>query len=355
MPLRNGFWYSTISFKLIEVYEHLSFLSELEAKVRTELGLTKEEKSFAKELGMKPGEGWGLISREGRAEHRERFLANAIRRGWIRIRSHGGSGVYTFEADNLHSETLAVLHVAVKQLGLTPATKLELHGISDNNAINLTVAELQEYAAGEHPAAVGFSVWENPIGNPKSKVKFHRRGCSREYVSYENPAGDFHTKYTGHFEATEGAHLYGTLCENPSRLSKYVDPEQGEGRTVGRFFVGLTRGVGLRENETIALQDVVDFVAGLRREQLPGKLRGGATFITQRGFFTNWKIHKEHPDEDSVQILIFPEFDGGETLSKFEKNMRKTAKALADTFDQRSVVLDLEVNGKLKFLGEAKQ
>jgi hypothetical protein len=354
MPLREGYFYSTVSFKLIEVYEHLSFLSELEAKVRTELGLTKEEKSFAKELGMKPGEGWGLIPREGKAENRERFLTTAMRHGWVRIRAHGGSGVYTFEADNLHSETLATLVLAVKQIGLTPATKLELHGITDNNAISLTVAELMEYAAGERPAAVGFSVWENPIGDPKSKVKLHQRGSLRDFIPYENPAGDFYTKYTGHFNATEGARLYGALQHNPSEISEYIDVEK-EGRSVGRFFVGLTRGLGKKRGWPVDVEDVVKLVSTTRRKQLPKGLRGGATFITQRGFFTDWKAHVEHPDEDSLQVLVYPEFDGGEDLKSFESNMKDMARALADTFDQRSVVLDLEVNGKLKFLGEAKQ
>lgn len=354
MPLREGYWFSTISFKLIEVYEHLSFLSELEAKVRTELGLTKEEKVFAKELGMKPGEGWGLIPREGKAENRERFLTTAMRRGWVRIRAHGGSGVYTFEADNLHSETLSSLHLAVKQLGLSPSTKLELHGITDNNAISLTVAELQEYAAGERPAAVGFSVWENPIGNPKSKVKLRQRGSLRDFIPYENPAGDFYTKYTGHFNATEGARLYGALHSNPAELSEYLDVEK-EGRSVGRFFVGLTRGLGKKRGSPISMEEVIQFVSKARRNQLPARLRGGATFITQRGFFTDWKSHVEHPDEDSLQILLYPEFDGGEDLPLFERNMKEMAKLLAERFDQRAVILDLEVNGKLKFLGEAKQ
>jgi len=355
MPLREGYWFSTISFKLIPVYEHLSFLSELEAKVRTELGLTKEEKAFAKELGMKPGEGWGLIPREGKAENRERFLRTAISRGWVRIRHHGGAEAYTFEADNLHSETLASLVLAVKQMGLTPPTKLELHGITDNNAISLTVAELMEYAAGEHPAAVGFSVWENPLGKPKGKVKFHHRGCPRDFMPYANPAGDFYSKNTGHFHATEGARLYGALHRNPAVLSEYVDTKKGEGRSVGRFFVGLTRGVGKKRGRPIDMEEVIQFVSMTRRDQLPAGLRGGATFITQRGFFTDWKSHNEHPEEDSLQILIYPEFEGGEDLASFEDNMKSMAALLTERFDQRAVVLDLEVDGKLKFLGEAKQ
>lgn len=355
MPLTGGYWFSTKSFDLIEIYEHLQFLSGLEAKVRNELPLTAKESAYAAELGMEPGAGWGLVPREKPAERRERFLREAMRCGWVRIRASQSGSAWTFEASRLNEDTLSSLVLAVKKLDLWPGTPLELHGVEEDKAISLTAEDLLRYAEGEQPAAIGFSVFANPIGNPGGRIRFRQRGCRREFVAYDNPAGGFYTKHTGRFHATEGAKLYGKLQANPAVLSEFIDVDKGEGRSVGRFFLGLTRGVGNQRGREIDPEHVVAFVSQTRRRQLPSGLRGGATFVSQRGFFTNWKAHHEYPEEDSLQVLIYPEFDGGEDLISFEHNMKEMVQMLADRFDQRSVILDLEVDGEQRFLGEAKQ
>lgn len=358
MPLGKGYWFVTHNFDLIDIVEHEGYLRDLSNAMWTSPDTVgPREYAQATTLGMKPGEPWlESVPRETPSVRRARWLKEAMKRGWVRIRQ-APNRMMVFEAWKVNDDLLASLGLAVKQMGLSPETPIEIHEVSSDRPRAMTAGALRAYLAGEESEAtgeVGFSVYSNP---PKGKARFHRWGSKRDAPqAFPNPGGSFHTRQTGHFDATETARLYGGLQRfrlNPAALEAFVKPEEGD--TSAKMFLGLKRGLGEHSGKDIAVDDVVQFVKKMRRSQLAGDLPGGASFITQRGFFTNWKKKHLHPDEDSLQILIYPEYDGGETKASFEVNMGEIAKALSNHYEQESVILHLVVDDDTKFLGHAHQ
>lgn len=358
MARREGFWLDSNALELVPIYDHIVFLSELEAKVRNDLDLTRDEKRWAASLGMAPGKGWGAVTREAPGARKLRFMTDAMKAGWVRIRAHSDLPRVTCEFWGMSDSLMAAIAFGLKKAGVSPKAEIELHNVEAERAWTVTAASLYARLSGESTSEqdveVGFSVYSNP---PKGKAYFHRWGSKRDAPGvFDNPGGDFHTRQTGHFDAIEPARLYGGLRRfhlNPAELDAFVSPE--EGQTVAKIFLGLKRGFGKRSGRDIKVDEVVQLVKKARRKQLEGDLPGGASFITQRGFFTDWKKKHLHPDEDSLQILIYPEFDGGETKESFAKNAGALAKLLSDYFEQESVVLHVVVDDETSFLGHAHQ
>jgi len=352
----EGFWFDSNNFELIEIYDHESFLQELEKKNQFFSDtMTKAEKSEAKSLGMVRGKKWLPVLREGPGQRRERYLTTAMQRGWVRIRRTPGRRYVVLEAWKLSEDAMASIALALRKMGIPDRESVEIHEVSTNTPTVALAgdlyARLRGEAAGEGEARLGWSFYANPLGRGGAKMRV--RGCKRDWVPYPDIGGGFCSGQTGRFEANGPAKVYGGLRRNPAVWSDFVDLRKGEKESEAKIFIGLTRGTGKRRGIPIDPDEIVQFVKRARASQIPERLPGGASFILQRGFFTDWKKKHVHPDEDSLQVLVFPEFDGGETLTSFESNMKELALNLANRFDQESVILNLVVNGELKALGHA--
>lgn len=178
---------------------------------------------------------------------------------------------------------------------------------------------------------------------------------------HENPGGPFRAYnprgVNRTFMPTGPARHYGLVLENPGKLgdwSKY-------GRTQARLFVGLTRGTGERAGEEINREEVIDVVTAVRAYQLDavGRWPGGGSIIAQRGYFTDWRGQSPRflGKEKSLQLLFFPEDfpesqEWREEPGEVVDRMLVLAGVLAGIFDQRSVIVDVEISGQLAFLGD---
>lgn len=378
MREKRGFWFDSGSLEVVPVHDHMDFLDGLESKFRFDFSRTADEERWGKALGMKPGSGWNLPSP---LQRKHTFMLAALKRGWVRIRGHSDLPRMTIEFWKKSDGLLASLGVAIRQVAGTDET-LELHEVSTDTPWLTSVKELMLLARGERAeggelVAKGSGLlrelWARTVeGNPKKGGAMriyanlvaggmHIRGNPATHDDYDNPGGEFDASESGMFTADSPALCFGgrfvkmaPTVSNPEEFGAYIQPKKGEGPSVGRFFVGLKRGLGKRRSSTIKPTEVIEFVKAKRKAQLPKKLPGGASFIMQRGFFTDWSKQHLHPNEKSLQVLVYPEFDGGESLRTFDRNMRDLAMLLRRKFEQKAVILDLVVNGKQKFLGEAK-
>lgn len=379
MREKRGYWFDSKSLEVIPVADHYDFLEKLETKFRFEFTLSPEEKRWGEALGMESGKGWknALLT----SERRKLFMLQALKKGWVRIRGHSDMPRMTIEFWKKTDDLIAALGVAAKQVA-QPNETLELHEVSTNTPWLMKARELMAEAKGEREAggelvAPGSEMmrelWAQTVqankgkgapmriyANPVAKG-MHVRGNPFDHDEFANPGGSMSHSRCGAFTADSPALCFGrkfakmpSVVANPEEFDKYIEPEKGEGPSVGRFFIGLRRGLGSKKNSVIKPSQVIAFVKAQRKAQLPKGLPGGASFIMQRGFFTDWKAQHLHPDEKSLQVLVYPEFGGGENLATFDKNMRSLSMLLRREFDQQAVILDLVVNGKQSFLGEAK-
>jgi len=140
-------------------------------------------------------------------------------------------------------------------------------------------------------------------------------------------------------------------CSNPGKLNKWSNR-----RSWARLWVGLTRGIDNAfgsKGEPVTMREVIDAVSAIRTYQLKHGHPGGANFIAQQGFFTDWEGDRYHGLEKSVQVVVFPEGNYPEWFEDdFGFNMRVLCGALAVILSQESVILDLEVDGQVDFIGD---
>jgi len=330
---------------------------------------------------MKPVVGWkGLFPGE-RVHVRRSYLLEAMKRGWVRIRGHSNMPRMTIEFWKKSDGLLAALGTAIREVAST-GDALELHEVSTDTPWLTSVKELMLLARGEHAEGGELlplggdpmrELWSRTVEanrGRRGKMRIyanlvaegmHVRGNPSTHDDYANPLGPFSNPQCGAFTADSPALCFGRRFEkmapavsNPEEFDEYISPEKGEGPSVAQLFVGLTRGLGKHEGDAIDPAWVIEFVKARRKSQLPKKLPGGASFIMQRGFFTDWEKQHLHPNEKSLQVLVYPEFGGGESLRTFDKNMRELAMKIRREFDQKAVILNLVVNGRQSFLGEAK-
>jgi hypothetical protein len=368
MPAGKGYWFVTHNFDLIDIVEHESYLRDLSSAMWTNASsLGPREYAQAATLGMKEGRPWlESVPRETPAARRERWLKAAMKKGWVRVRQ-APNRVMVFEAWKVNDDLLASLGVAVKQLELSPETPIEIHEVSSDRPRSMTAGDLRAYLAGEESPAegeIGFSVYSNPGGQKLSHIRGREFGCGRSFpAGITHVAGRFRTTLHGNWNPLEEPRLIGRFMQmNPRQLRRYVDTERGEGETVARIFLGLKVGVGKHVTH-IAPLSVYDWVQKFRRKQLGGEAPGGASFIAQKGYFTHWDNHPAGVvDEDSLQIIFYPDGRPGQSCSEFDSNnrvrgevfakhMHALAPALADAFNQKEVIIHLIVNGKLDTLG----
>jgi len=130
---------------------------------------------------------------------------------------------------------------------------------------------------------------------------------------------------------------------NPGAINQWADS-----RTLARIFLGLKRGAKPTEygefGDLIDPEKVIEFVTMIRAHQLNmDGLPGGASFVAQEGFFTDAENKSFHGQEHSLQIVVYPE----EGLPDFNFNMKVLTAVLGQAFDQKQVILDLEVEGNL--------
>ena len=385
MREKRGFWFDSKSLEVIPVSDHLKFLEDLEGKFIFEFSKTPDEERWGKALGMKPVVGWkGLFPGE-RVHVRRSYLLEAMKRGWVRIRGHSDKPRMTIEFWKKSDGLMAALGWAVKQVAGSGET-LELHEVSTDTPWLVSAKELIAQASGKiaeggELTAPGTDMmrelWSRTVeankgrkgkGGGKMRIYanlraegMHVRGNPATHDDYDNPAGPFSNPRCGAFTADSPALCFGRRfgkmaprVSNPEEFDEYISPEKGEGPSVAQLFVGLTRGLGKHRGRAIDPSWVIEFVKARRKAQLPKKLPGGASFIMQRGFFTDWEAQHLHPNEKSLQVLVYPEFGGGESLRTFDKNMRELAMKIRREFDQKAVILNLVVNGRQSFLGEAK-
>jgi len=385
MREKRGFWFDSKSLEVIPVADHFGFLEDLEGKFRFDFSRTPDQERWGKALGMKPGFGWNLPKP---LQRKHTFMLEALKKGWVRIRGHSDMPRMTIEFWKKTDDLMAALGVAAKEVARKGET-LELHEVSTNTPWLVPAAELMAGSRGggelvEPGIDPMRELWAQAVqANPSAKKLrasgkpgkggamriyssligegMHIRGNPFDHSEYDNPGPDFEASEVGFFTADSPALCFGgrfgkmaSTVSNPEEIEKFIEPKKGEGPSVAQFFLGLTRGLGTRKNSIIKPSWIIEFVKARRKAQLPKKLPGGASFVMQRGFFTDWSKQHLHPNEKSLQVLIYPEFDGGETLRTFERNMGRLGMLLRREFDQRSVILNLVVNGRQKFLGAYK-
>lgn len=368
MARKEGYWLDAMRSEVIPIYDHYEYLQELEAKVRGELEVSPEDGERAVSLGLHPGRGWGNVARETPAARKVRFMTEAMKSGWVRIRAHSTLPRITAEFWRKTDQVLAELAFALKGLGVSPGTELELHEVmTDSPSVvkaGALYARLEGEASPEEEAAVGFSVYSNP-GRKRVRANGRERGSRRTFdANAPSAGGGFVTASTGRWNPLESPVIFGRFVRmNPYEQQKYVEPREGEGETVARLFLGLKVGKGEKARK-IDPERVYKFIRDFRKGQLGGEAPGGASFIAQKGFFTHWEDHPASVvDEDSLQIIIYPdgragedgaEFDGNYKVKArtFSNNMHALAPALAEEFSQKAVILSLIVNGKLDYLGD---
>lgn len=371
MREKRGYWFDSRALEAVPIHDHYDWLSDLEQKFRFGFSRSEVEERWGASLGMREGDGWGPPPKGAKAKRE--FMLRAIKAGWVRIRGHSDMPRMTFEFWKKTPPMMAALAVAARKVAGTGET-LELHEVATDTPWLVAAKDLMALAGegGEvAPAAISGAqflreLWGRAAENPRVYRRtvargLHVRGNPFDHTEYENPAGEFSHGRCGTFTPDKPAMCYGgrfrkmpRLVSNPETFERYIRPEKGEGATVARFFVGLKRGLGRLKGRNVGVDEVVQYVKLARAVQLKGHLPGGASFVLQRGFFTDWEKQHLHPDEKSLQVLIYPEFGGGETLRSFSTNMRRLAMGLRRRFEQKAVILDLVVNGKQRFLGEAK-
>jgi hypothetical protein len=364
---KEGYWVDVRNLESIPIYDHALWLQELEAKVRNDLDLTKNDRRHAASLGLAIGEGWGNVPKESPADRKVRFMTNAFKAGWIRLRAHSDLPRVTAEMWRGTDDALVALALALKKIKTPPGNDIEIHELAVDSAFVVKAGDLYARMRGEGSpeaeAAIGFSVYSNPSGKKLAGVRGRDWGSRRNYPAGVPVAGGrFKYNPVGEWHPLENPQLVGKFIQmNPRTLQRYVEPEKGEGETVARMFIGLKVGVG-KKVEEIPRESVYKWVRDFREAQL-GEAPGGASFIAQKGFFTHWEKHPaEVVDEDSLQIIFYPdgragspgaELDGNYKVrgEVFAKHMHEIAPALADAFRQKEVIIHLVVNGKLDTLG----
>jgi hypothetical protein len=109
----------------------------------------------------------------------------------------------------------------------------------------------------------------------------------------------------------------------------------GEGGLTARLFVGLSVG----QQPTYNINDIVTETRNFR---LARKQPADASFIAQKGIYTNAATGSQ-VTENSVQIIIFAA--PGVTMPQLREQMEELGKHLRRKFDQDQVIIELQDRG----------
>lgn len=345
--LKDGYWL-TKDGEVISIYDHYVFLTELEAKVRTELGANDDEARWASSLGIFPVDGWGLVKREPPAARKLRFMHAAFKAGWVRIRRHSDLPYMVLEFWKATDDTMTNIAMGMKELGIKPTETVELHEVGSDIPSRKTAGEIYGRLTGETEEE-GFSVHDNPKG--KTGV-LRMKGGSYCYRVTGNPQ---------HFHGGEQV----TVKKNP------VEQTVFGGTTYARLFVGLktsrpfNRQTGLPKNYTAGIETVRQLVE-IANYSARNDFKAGYSLVPQEGRYVpaaEAKKLKTKKDltpkrvklfrEKSVQVVLFPE-DGeyGGDIDNYFKRINTVGLALLLQLDQYAVIFELVVNNKFVATGE---
>ena len=343
--LKEGYWL-TKDGEVISIYDHYVFLSELEAQVRNELGVSAEEKKWASSLSMFKGEGWGLVSREAPAIRKLRFMTNAFKAGWVRIRAHSDLPYTVLEAWRADDATLTNIALGLKQMKTPPTETVEIHEVERDLPSRTTVGEIYGRLTGETEEK-RFSVYDNPKGKT-GVVKM--KGGSYCYRVTGNPM-----HYLGRKRVKK-------LVRNPQATEDWGQV------TYARLFVGLKTSRPFNRQTVSPVNSELD-IDWVRQKVEIGNLhvrndfKAGYSLVPQEGRFVPEKFRDKDVKasdltlkqmqsfrEKSVQVILFPEGDEvGENIDKWFHRINMIGNYLLLDLDQYMVIYEVVLNGK--FIG----
>jgi hypothetical protein len=341
--LKDGYWL-TKDGEVISIYDHFMFLSELEAKVRTELGVKEAEKKWASSLGMFAGEGWGLVKKEPPAARKLRFMTSAFKAGWVRIRRHSDMPYMVLEFWKATDDTLTNIAVGLKELGVPATETVETHEVSRDLPSRITAAKIYGRLTGETEEP-GFSAY-----NPKKTGVVPMKGGSYCYRVTGNPM---------HFK---GRKRVKKLAQNPQATEDWGQV------TYARLFVGLKTSRPFNRQTASPVNSELD-IDWVRQKVEIGNLhvrndfKAGYSLVPQEGRFVPEKFRDKDVKasdltlkqiksfrEKSVQVILFPEGDEvGENIDKWFHRINMIGNYLLLDLDQYMVIYEVVLNGK--FIG----